>query len=63
MRGFGRLLQRIGLVLPPVAIVLQLLPGNARGGTVITLGQMLAMLGTAVCCFLIGRILEGYGRA
>jgi hypothetical protein len=57
------MLQRIGLVLPPVAMLLQLLPGNARGGTVISLGQMLALLGTAVCCFLIGRILEGYGRA
>lgn len=63
MRAFGRLLQKIGLVLPPIAVVLQLLPGNAPGGTVITLGQMFALLGTAICCFLIGRILEGYGRA
>jgi hypothetical protein len=62
MRELGRLLQKIGLVLPPIAIVLQLLPGNARGGTVISLGQMLALLGTAVCCFLIGRILEGYAK-
>ncbi len=62
MRGLGRLLQKIGLFLPPVAILLQLTPGNARGGTLITLGQMLAMLGTAICCFLIGRILEGYSR-
>ena len=63
MREFGRLLQKIGLVLPPIALVLQLLPGNARGGTVISLGQMLALLGTAVCCFLIGRILEGYSKS
>jgi hypothetical protein len=62
MRELGRLLQKIGLVLPPIAIVLQLLPGNARGGTAISLGQMLALLGTAVCCFLIGRILEGYAK-
>ncbi len=62
MRPLGRLLQKIGLFLPPVAIVLQLVPGNAPGGTAISLGQMLAMLGAAVCCFLIGRILEGYSR-
>ena len=61
MRPLGRLLQKLALALPPVAIVLQLLPGKAPGGTVISLGQMLALLGTAVCCFLIGRILEGYG--
>jgi hypothetical protein len=60
MRPFGQLLQKIGLLLPPLAIVLQILPGNAPGGTVITLGQMFAILGTAICCFLIGRILEGY---
>lgn len=62
MGEFGRLLQKIGLVLPPIAMVLQLMPGNARGGTAISLGQMLALLGTAVCCFLIGRILEAYGK-
>lgn len=60
MRALGRLLQKIGLILPPIAIVLQLMPGNAPGGTAISLGQMLVMLGAAVCCFLIGRILEGY---
>jgi hypothetical protein len=63
MRAFGRLLQKLGLALPPIAIVLQLMPGNARGGTAISLGQMFALLGTAICCFLIGRILEGYGRS
>jgi hypothetical protein len=62
VRELGRVLQKIGLVLPPIAIILQLTPGNARGGTVITLGQMLALLGASVCCFLIGRILEGYGK-
>ncbi len=63
MRDLGRLLQKLGLVLPPIAIVLQLLPGNAKGGAVISLGQMLALLGAAVCCFLIGRILEGYAKS
>lgn len=60
MRAVGRLLQHLGLILPPIAIVLQLLPGNAPGGTAISLKQMLVLLVAAVCAFLIGRILEGY---
>jgi hypothetical protein len=60
MRSLGRLLQHVGLVLPPIAILLQLAPGNAQGGTVISLGQMLMMLVAAVCLFFIGRILEGH---
>jgi hypothetical protein len=55
MRVFGRNLQRLGLVLPPVAIVLQVFDR-------ISLGQMLALLAFSVCLFGIGRILEGYGR-
>ncbi|HTQ37509.1 MAG TPA: hypothetical protein VMJ32_00685 [Pirellulales bacterium] len=55
MASFGRLLQIVGLVLPPLSIVLQL-----QGA--ITLGQMLLMLVAAVSAFWIGRILEGYAR-
>lgn|GEM_PF-356269 len=51
----GRLAQMIGLVVPGCAIILEL---NRR----ITLGQMLVMLVASVCCFWIGRILEGYAR-
>jgi hypothetical protein len=53
MRYFGRLFQYAGLVLPLLAIVLQLQEA-------ISLGNMLAMLVAAVCAFWIGRILEGY---
>lgn len=60
MRSVGRLLQHIGLFLPPIAILLQLAPGNARDGTAISLGQMLMLLVAAVCLFFIGRILEGH---
>jgi hypothetical protein len=60
MHTAGRLLQHLGLILPPIAIVLQLAPGNAPGGTAISLGQMLMLLIAAICAFLIGRILEGY---
>jgi hypothetical protein len=51
--GLARGLQILGLLLPPLAIVLQL-------SEAISLGQMLLILVAAVCCFLIGRILEGY---
>ena len=61
MRAFGRLLQKIGLVLPPAAIVLQLLPG-ADGQPVLSLWRMLVMLVAGVCAFGIGRVLEGYAR-
>lgn len=55
MAGLGRLMQIVGLVLPPLSIVLQL-----QGA--ITLGQMLTMLVAAVSAFWIGRIIEGYAR-
>ena len=53
MRVIGRMAQFLGLALPAAATVLEL-------GHHITLGQMLVMLVAAVCCFWIGRILEGY---
>lgn len=53
MRLVGRMLQQLGLIAPPVSIVLQLLEA-------ITLGQMLIILVASVCLFGIGRILEGY---
>jgi hypothetical protein len=55
MRGLGRGLQVLGLVLPPLAMVMQL-------AEAVSLGQMLTMLLAAVCCFGIGRIVEGYSR-
>jgi F0F1-type ATP synthase membrane subunit a len=55
MASLGRLLQIVGLVLPPLSIILQL-----QGA--ITLGQMLTMLVAAVSAFWIGRIVEGYAR-
>lgn len=48
----GRCGQFLGLTLPALAIVLELQHA-------ISLGQMLVMLVAAVCCFSIGRILEG----
>lgn len=56
MRVLGRFLQQVGLIAPPVSIVLQLM-------NVLTLGQMLVALVGAVSAFGIGRILEGYGAS
>jgi hypothetical protein len=53
MRLVGRCGQFLGLALPALAILLEL---NRQ----ISLGQMLTMLVAAVCCFAIGRILEGF---
>ena len=55
MAALGRLGQFLGLAIPAVAVLLEL-------NHAITLGQMLVMLVAAVCCFWIGRILEGYSR-
>lgn len=54
MRAFGRLLQHLGLIIPPLAIVLQL-------ANTIQVRQMLVMWVAAMCLFWIGRLLEGYG--
>lgn len=54
-RSFGRLMQSVGLTVPPVSIVLQL--ANS-----ITAGQMLTMLVASVCVFTIGWILTVYSK-
>lgn len=51
----GRVIQRIGLTVPLLAIMLQL-------GNRISLLQMLVILVASVCIFWIGHILEGLGR-
>jgi hypothetical protein len=51
--AIGKAGQWLGLTVPALAVILEL---NHR----ISLGQMLMMLVAAVCCFWIGRILEGY---
>jgi hypothetical protein len=55
MAALGRLGQFLGLAIPAVAVLLEL-------NHAISLGQMLVMLVAAVCCFSIGRILEGFAR-
>ena len=55
MRLIGQIGQRLGLILPAFAIILEL-------NHVISLGQMLMVLVVSVCLFSIGRILDGYGQ-
>jgi hypothetical protein len=55
MSAFGRILQHLGLILAPVALVLQL-------GEVIDVRQMLKFDVVALCLFWIGRLVEGYTR-
>ena len=55
MKSLGRAGQLLGLTLPCLAVVLELMHA-------ISLGQMLVMLVAAVCCFWIGRIIESYGN-
>ncbi len=62
MRSLGRVLQISGLTLPPVGLILQNLTRDAAGTPFISVKQMLAMLVVGVCLFLIGRLVEGYGR-
>ena len=55
LRLIGQSGQRLGLILPAFAIILEL-------NHTISLGQMLIILVASVCLFGIGRILEGYGQ-
>ena len=56
MRSLGRGLQLVGLmVIPPLAILLQL-------NESISQGQMLIMAAFAITVFYLGRIIEGYAR-
>ena len=53
MRRFGRLLQIVGLVLLPLAIVLQL-------SEAISVGRMLQLSAIGICAYAIGWILTTY---
>jgi F0F1-type ATP synthase membrane subunit a len=55
MAQLGRALQIVGLVVPPLSIVLQLEDS-------ITAGKMLVALVASVSAFWIGRIIEGYAK-
>lgn len=63
MRRLGRILQIIGLILPVLAIVVQITPIRIQGHALLSQpGQMLMLLIAALCLFWIGRLVEGYTR-
>ena len=55
----GRMLQRLGLVILPAAMVLQWWPGP-HGRPVLSVGQMLAAMVFGACLFWLGYLLEAY---
>jgi hypothetical protein len=62
MRTLARLLQFIGLILLPLALVLSLIPAGAGDKKVLTTGQELMALAFGAAAFWIGRLLEGYAK-
>lgn len=56
MRSLGRMLQVVGLAIPPLAMIAQL-------GQRISAGEMLKFLVAAVVAFGIGYLLQQYGGA
>jgi hypothetical protein len=61
MRTIGKLLQVAGLVVLPLAIVMQLTAGvRADTGGGFTVSAMLVMMVTGVALFWLGRLIEGY---
>ena len=62
MRTLGKLLQVAGLVVLPLAMMMQLTAGvRAATGGGFTVSAMLLMTVLGVGLFSIGRIVEGYG--
>lgn len=60
MKQLGRVLQILGLILLPVAILLQL---SNDFGLPFSLRDMLLTLVFGLAAFYLGRFLEGYSRA
>jgi hypothetical protein len=56
MRTLGRLLQLVGLIVLPLALVAALMPAG------LTTGQELMALAFGAAIFWIGRLLEGYAK-
>ena len=63
MQTVGKLFQVTGLVLLPLAMVMLVTSGIRAPTGNVTVSAMLLMMLFGVALFLIGRLLEGYGRA
>jgi hypothetical protein len=62
MSMLGKLLQVVGLVLLPVAMVMQLTSGLRAPTGGVTVSVMLLMMVFGVALFMTGRLLEGHGQ-
>ena len=63
MRTFGKLLQVMGLVILPVAMMMQVISGSrAATGAGFSVSTMLVMMVLGVVIFSAGRLLEGYAK-
>ena len=62
MRTLGKLLQVIGLVLLPFAMVMQLTGGIRAPTGNVTVSAMLLLMVFGAAIFALGRMLEGYAR-
>jgi putative effector of murein hydrolase LrgA (UPF0299 family) len=63
MRTFGKLLQVMGLVILPVAMMMQVISGSrAATGAGFSVSTMLVMMVLGVAIFSAGRLLEGYAK-
>jgi hypothetical protein len=63
MRTLGKLLQVIGLVILPVAMMMQVTSGSrAPTGAGFSVSTMLVMMVLGVAIFSLGRLLEGYAK-
>jgi hypothetical protein len=56
MRLFGKILQWIGLFVPPIAMYMEMTGTFLRDGV----ADLLLALIASVCAFYVGRIIEGY---
>ena len=58
MKQFGKMLQWIGLAVPPIAMYMEITGTFLRDGV----ADLLIALIAALCAFYLGRIIEGYAR-
>jgi hypothetical protein len=62
MQTLGKLLQVAGLVILPLAMVMQLTSGIRAPAGSVTVSAMLLLMVFGVVLFLAGRVVEGFGR-
>ena len=60
MRALGRLLQFVGLMALPLALVLSMMPSGRGDEKLLSIGQELMALAFGAAVFWVGRLLEGY---